>query len=137
VLLQEFIPHQITWRINRIGDVYAGFQRYNFPDRPVAQTGNVAPMLATWNEPLGRELLEFSKRVTDTIGTRWCALDVLLQGGTPRLIETSLAWPWPSPGNCAEAPFLDASGDYTGRLWCNMFTVMFEQYEQGAFDAHD
>ena len=42
-LLQRFIPHTITWRVNAMGDARAVFKRYCYKDRPVAQTGNVDP----------------------------------------------------------------------------------------------
>lgn len=117
-ILQEFIPHDVTYRVNIIGNGRAVFKRYNYPDRPVAQTGNVEPMMTEWSE-----LLEFADRVAADIGTRWCALDILERpSGGFVLLETSLAWPWPSPGDCMSAPIFR-----TAHTWANLFEAMFDE----------
>lgn len=127
VLLQEFIPHQVTWRVNVVGRKMAAFRRFCYPDRPVAQTGNVEPVMEIDEEIVS--LLEFSKRVFSDLGTRWCAIDVLKNpAGEWKLIETSLAWPWPSPGECNKAPFFD-----TKRVWAQMWDVLFDEIEAGAW----
>lgn len=118
VLLQEFIPHDVTYRVNIIGNGRAVFKRYNYPDRPVAQTGNVEPMM---EEPT--ELLEYADKVAAAIGTKWCALDILQRpGGGYVLLETSLAWPWPSPGACMSAPIFR-----TKYKWSELFECMFDE----------
>lgn len=128
-LLQRFIPHKITWRVNAIGDARAIFQRYCYPDRPVAQTGNVEPVMKLTNQH--RSLLDYANKVFSDIGTKWCALDILQDtDGTWKMLETSLAWPWPSPGKCNEAPIFGSS-----RSWIQMWDVMFEQVAAGAFSA--
>ena len=126
VLLQRFIPHEITWRVNAIGDARAVFKRYCYPDRPVAQTGNVEPAMEM--TPEIESLLEYSDRVFARIGSKWCALDILRDGDEWKLLETSLAWPWPSPGKCNEGPIFR-----TERLWIEMFDVMFEEFQRGAW----
>ena len=126
VLLQRFIPHQITWRVNAIGNARAVFLRYCYPDRPVAQTGNVEPAMEM--TPEIESLLEYSDRVFERIGSKWCALDILKEGDDWKLLETSLAWPWPSPGKCNEGPIFR-----TERLWIEMFDVMFEEFQRGAW----
>lgn len=127
VLLQEFIPHDVTWRVNIVGTRMAAFKRFCYPDRPVAQTGNVAPVMEIDDEIAS--LLEFSRRVFTDIKTRWCAIDILKdQQGQWKLIETSLAWPWPSPGDCDNAPFFG-----TNRRWREMWEVMFDEFEAGAW----
>lgn len=129
VLLQRFIPHRITWRVNAIGDARAIFQRYCYADRPVAQTGNVEPVMEL--QPLHERLLEYANGVFAEIGSKWCALDILQDGdSTWKLLETSLAWPWPSPGRCNEAPIFGSS-----RRWIQIWEVMFEQVAVGAFSA--
>lgn len=123
VLLQEFIPHDVTYRVNIIGNGRAVFKRYNYDDRPVAQTGNVEPMMEEWPE-----LLEFADRVAAAIDTRWCALDILQRPtGEFVLLETSLAWPWPSPGKCNEAPIFR-----TPYKWTELFDCMFEEIVCGS-----
>jgi glutathione synthase/RimK-type ligase-like ATP-grasp enzyme len=126
VLLQRFIPHKVTWRVNAIGNGRAIFRRFCYPDRPVAQTGNVEPVMVLDDETESR--LEFADEVFAAIRTRWCALDILRDGDTWKLLETSLAWPWPSPGRCNEAPIFR-----TNRVWLQMFDAMFDELAAGTW----
>lgn len=125
-LLQRFIPHATTWRVNAIGNARAAFMRYCYKDRPVAQTGNVEPVMAMSSQI--ESLFEYSNRFFAEAGTKWCAIDVLQDNGTWRLLETSLAWPWPSPGDCNNAPIFGSK-----HKWLGMFEVMFDEYEAGAW----
>lgn len=123
LILQRFIPHTVTWRVNIVGRAMAIFKRYNYPDRPVAQTGNVEPVMVL--DTKMESLLAWSKAFFNNVSTRWCAIDVLQDiDGSWKLLETSLAWPWPSPGTCNEAPFFG-----TKRKWIEMFDVMFEEID--------
>jgi len=128
VLLQRFIPHKVTWRVNAIGDARAIFQRYCYPDKPVAQTGNVEPVMRLKEQH--EDLLRYANEVFEDIGTKWCALDILQDGNSWKMLETSLAWPWPSPGRCNEAPIFGSS-----RQWIEIWDVMFEQIDRGAFGS--
>lgn len=125
-LLQQFIPHTVTWRVNAIGDARAVFRRFCYRHKPVAQTGNVEPVMQLTDEV--QSLLDFSNQFFEEAGTKWCAVDVLKDGAQWRLLETSLAWPWPSPGRCNEAPIFG-----TRRRWLDMFEAMFDQVEAGAW----
>jgi hypothetical protein len=125
-LFQRFIPHQVTWRVNAIGDARAIFMRYCYRNKPVAQTGNVHPVMAM--TPEIESLLEYSNKFFNEAQTKWCAIDVLKDGGSWKLLETSLAWPWPSPGTCNSAPIFGSS-----RKWIGMFQAMFDQVEAGAW----
>ena len=125
-LLQRFIPHTITWRVNAIGRGRAVFRRFCYADKPVAQTGNVEPVMAMTDEI--ESLLEFSDRFFQHARTNWCALDVLKDGDQWRMLETSLAWPWPSPGKCNEAPIFR-----TDHPWLGMFDAMFDELASGAW----
>jgi hypothetical protein len=126
-LLQQFIPHTITWRVNAIGNVRAIFKRYCYPDKPVAQTGNVEPVMDLDDET--ESLLDFSDRFFEHASTKWCALDILKDGDSWRLLETSLAWPWPSPGKCNDAP-LFRSKDLR---WRQIWECMFDEIEAGTW----
>lgn len=126
VLLQRFIPHNITCRVNAIGRTRAIFKRFCYPDRAVAQTGNVEPVMEM--TPEIESLLEFSNQFFSVAGTQWCAIDVLRDGSQWKLLETSLAWPWPSPGKCMEAPLFGST-----RTWKDMFEVMMDEVESGAW----
>ena len=125
-LLQQFIPHSITWRVNAIGNGRAVFKRYCYPDRPVAQTGNVEPVMQMTREV--ESLLEYADLFFAYADTRWCALDILRDGEQWKILETSLAWPWPSPGKCNEAPIFR-----TARRWSGMFDAMFDELASGAW----
>lgn len=131
-LLQRFIPHTTTWRVNAIGDARAVFKRYCYKDRPVAQTGNVDPTYEM-NDEL-ESLLEYADRVFAAIGSKWCALDILKDvDGSWKLLETSLAWPWPSPGDCDNGTIFRSGG----KKWIQMFDVMFDELERGAWTANE
>lgn len=125
-LLQQFIPHTVTWRVNAVGTKLAAFMRYCYPDKPVAQTGNVEPVMSITSQV--ESLLEFSNRFLAAAGTKWCAIDVLQDGDQWRLLETSLAWPWPSPGRCGDAPFFG-----TNRRWTQMWDLMLDELEAGTW----
>jgi len=129
VLLQRFIPHKVTWRVNAIGDARAAFMRFCYPDKPVAQTGNVEPVKKRTDEV--ESLFTYADEVFADIGSKWCALDILKDtDGTWKLLETSLAWPWPSPGDCNSAPIFGSS-----KQWIQIWDVMFEQVAAGAFGS--
>lgn len=125
-LLQRFVPHDVTWRVNAIGRARAIFRRFNYPDRQVAQTGNVEPVTALNDET--ESLLEFSDRFFNHAETQWCAIDVLKEGSEWRLLETSLAWPWPSPGTCNSAPIFRSK-----HQWLGMFEAMFDELQACSF----
>jgi glutathione synthase/RimK-type ligase-like ATP-grasp enzyme len=126
VLLQRFIPHRVTWRVNALGTKRAAFMRYCYADRAVAQTGNVEPVMRI--TPQVESLLEFCNRFFDAANTKWCAIDVLQENDKWWLLETSLAWPWPSPGKCNEAPIFG-----TKRTWWQMFDLMMDEVESGTW----
>ncbi len=126
VFLQEFIPHKVTWRVNAIGNARGIFMRRNYPDRPVAQTGNTDPVKVL--DPFCERLLDWCDMVFDCLDTQWCALDVLDADGEFRLLETSLAWPWPSPGDCDNATLFRSK-----YRWIDMWRCMFSQYAEGAW----
>lgn len=128
-ILQRFIPHNVTWRVNAIGNCRAIFKRYCYADRPVAQTGNVEPVMQLNDET--ESLLEFADRWFAHAKTKWCAIDVLKDGDQWRFIECSLAWPWPSPGKCNDAPLFRSAN---GRVWAQMWDAMFDEYEAGAWN---
>lgn len=127
MILQRFIAHDVTWRVNIVGNAFAIFRRFNYPDRPVAQTGNVAPVMKVDAEM--ESLLAFSKQFFELAETNWCAIDVLKDAdGDWKLLETSLAWPWPSPGDCDDAPFFG-----TPHQWRGMWDCMFDAVEAGVW----
>jgi hypothetical protein len=128
-LLQRFIPHKITYRVNAIGDCRAVFFRSNYPDKPVAQTGNTVAAYAMTDEL--ESLLEYADRVLADIGSKWCALDILKdEDGSWKLLETSLAWPWAQDSYGDAAIFRSTKG----RKWAQIFDVMFDEVERGAWN---
>lgn len=135
IILQRYIPHTWTWRVNRIGNHFAAFKRFCHPTKGTAQTGNVEPVKNLTEEV--KSLLDYAHEVTREIKTRWVALDILRDTRDNwRLIETSLAWPWPSPGDCDNAPFFALDGPTWGTTryqWRDMWEVMLDDYEAGVF----
>lgn len=134
IILQRYIPNSYTWRVNRIGNHYAIFQRFNHPKRGTAQTGNVQPVKSL--SPVAVKLLNYAAEVTREIASKWVALDILIDSrDNPRLIETSLAWPWPSPGDCDNAPFFAYDGCWGTPTyqWRDMWTLMLDEVERGVF----
>lgn len=127
-LLQRFIPHTITYRVNVVGNVRAVFFRRNYPDRPVAQTGNTTA--AYEMTPELESLLEYADRVAEALGTKWCALDILKDGDGWKFIESSLAWPWAADSYADATMFRSTKG----RKWAQMFDVMFDEVERGAWN---
>jgi hypothetical protein len=134
VLLQEYIPHGITWRVNAIGRGRAIFKRYNAPGTFVAQTGNVEPAMDL-DSAVTQAVLTFANSVFFELGTNWCALDILHDDNTGRiyLLESSVGWPWPSPGTCMDGPFFGAIE--RPRKWAEMWDLMFDEYEAGTWTA--
>lgn len=118
-LLQRFVPHEFTWRVNAIGNGRALFKRYCYPDKPVAMTGNTDPVMEMDEEV--ESVLEYADRFFAAAGTRWCAIDVLRDGDQWVLLETSLAWPWPGVGKAA--PIFR-----TRFAWPEMFDCMFDEW---------
>jgi hypothetical protein len=126
IYLQEFVSHDTTYRVNAIGNGRAIFKRYNYPDKQVAQTGNVEPVLVL-DEKM-ESLLEFADAFFTEAETKWCALDVLETPQGWKLLETSLAWPWPSPGACSQATIFR-----TKHKWVDMWEVLLDEIEEGTW----
>jgi glutathione synthase/RimK-type ligase-like ATP-grasp enzyme len=126
VLLQEYIQNEVTWRINVVGRCYAIFKRFNAPGTFTAQTGNVEGLVELDED--ATTALETTKKIVESLQTKWCAFDLLrTPSGAFKLIETSLAWPWPSPGNCMQARFFGP----TQHVWAGMWDLMLDEYEAG------
>lgn len=130
-LLQRFIPHDITYRVNVIGNVRAVFFRRNYPDRPVAQTGNTTA--AYEMTPELESLLEYADIVAEALGTKWCALDILKDGDGWKFIESSLAWPWAADSYADATMFRSTKG----RKWAGIFDCMFDEVERGAWTVNE
>lgn len=133
VLLQQHIPHDTTWRVNAIGRGRAVFKRYCGPDGK-AQTGNVEPLMDLDGE-VAQTVYEFANEIFAKLNTKWCALDILHDAdrNEPFLLETSVGWPWPSPGRCNEGVFF---GNISRpRRWIEMWDLLFDEYEAGVWTA--
>lgn len=128
VLFQKFIPaNEFTWRANVIGREVAVFKRFNYPDKPVAQTGNTKPVSEI--DPMVDRIIRAAKHVAKDIETKWVALDILHDHNEDQLylLETSLGWPWPGVGEGAK--FFPSE-----RPWSEMFELMFDEMDKGVFD---
>lgn len=91
VLWQEFISHDVTWRVTAIGSRRHVYQRFNYPDRPMAAPSGVVQTKPVEMSDDVESLLEFSNAFFSHAKTKWCAVDVLKSNGW-KLLETSLAW---------------------------------------------
>lgn len=126
LLLQRFVPHTVTWRVNRIGSSYAVFQRFCYDDTPKAQTGRVKPVDAFSNEV--ESLLDYAESVTNELGTKWVALDILKDADGWVLLECSLAWPT-TAGGTDKAQFFGSP-----RKWGEIWHLLIDEMEAGEFD---
>lgn len=131
VLLQRFIPHDRTYRVNVIGNCAAIFERFNYKDRPVAQTGNTAGVYAH-----DMVLLQEAFDTAWLLGTKWCAFDFLwdAEHGKWVLLETSLAWPW-NEKDYSDVPFFDHETGEPHGTWGTMWDVLYDQLESGVFGS--
>lgn len=131
VLFQDFIHNDHTWRVNAIGRGRAMFKRFNGP-AGTAQTGNVEPV-KDYGDATVQSILGFANMIFSELKTNWCALDILHDVNTGRLylLETSLGWPWPSPGDCDNAPFIGPMEK--SYKWRDMWELMFDEYEHGTW----
>lgn len=135
VLWQRFVAHNVTCRVTRVGNKFHAYARYNYEDRPMAAPAKVkatTPLLpAEFFESDGDEqsLAEFSEAVTEDIGSKWIALDIVWDREYKqwRLLETALAW---ARGN-------DASGNAkfygTDFSLLTQHELLIEQIERGVF----
>lgn len=136
LLIQRFVPHRFIYRVNVIGSQLAAFRRYNYPDRPVTQTGNVQPVTEVDAEV--SDLFAWCQQAFRRIGTKWCAIDVLRDQDDWMLLETSLRWPWPSPGDCDDqGRFWRPTGSawQETRRWRDMWHVLIDELEAGCWDG--
>ena len=124
VFFQRFVPHDVTWRVNAIGSGRAVFRRFNYSKaRPVAQTGNVAPVMQM--DATIESLLDFADKFFTEADTGWCALDVLQEGDGWTILETSLAWPW-NVKDYSDTPIFR-----TPYQWGSLWEAMFHEIEEG------
>jgi glutathione synthase/RimK-type ligase-like ATP-grasp enzyme len=129
VYWQEFIPHDYTWRVAIVGTKFHVYKRFNYDDRPMAAPSKVKPTQPVEMNVEVESLLAWSKKLFETIGTKWCAIDVLQDPITWQwlLLETSLAW---ARGRDAAglAPFYG-----TKHNLMTQHTLLIEEIEAGVF----
>jgi len=126
LIWQRFIPHEVTYRVNIIGRQFAIFKRFCYGNRPMAQTGNVEPVMEL--TPQYVSLIQFAEHIAKVIGTKWCAFDILESPDGWKLLETSIGWPWPSPGDCNKGAFF-----FSTHKWAGMFKVLLDEIEEGVW----
>lgn len=130
VLLQEFIPHQSTYRVNRIGNSYAIFLRHCYKNKPVAQTGNTTPVVQL--DAITLAAIHKARSISDNLASKWIALDLLWCEKRQDfvMLETSLAWP---TDGFKQAKFWSADGQPTRRSWGEIWDVLFDEIEGGSW----
>lgn len=130
VMLQEFIPHEVTWRVNIVGTQCAVFKRHCYADKPLAETGNTKAVTEMSDDVAF--LLHTARNFFRVADTRWCAADFLKTPNGWLLLETSLAWPW-SVGSYADCPFWTPANQPYHRSWGDIWDVLFNEIEAGVW----
>jgi glutathione synthase/RimK-type ligase-like ATP-grasp enzyme len=128
VIWQEFVPHEVTYRVTAVGDQRHAYVRFNYPDRPMAAPSKVIrtkPLL--WSDETV-SLLKFCNNFFDVAGTKWAAIDVLkTPDGEWKLLETALGW---ARGD-------DESGNFffydTKRSLLTQHDLLIDEMEAGVF----
>lgn len=90
LLWQQFIPHDVTYRVTIIGTKIAVYKRFNYPDEPKAAPARLVGLEPVVHPPPG--LLDFSWGFFRRANTKYCAIDVLPFGNGWRLLETAMSW---------------------------------------------
>lgn len=92
-LVQECIPHSVTYRVTAVGTKRHIYQRFNYPDRQVAAPSAIVRTKPLPMGELAESILEFSNKFFAAADTQWCAIDVLQNpAGGWFLLETALGW---------------------------------------------
>lgn len=126
-LVQQFVPHNVTYRVTAVGTKRHIYQRFNFKDRPMAAPSALIPTQPLPRGALAERLLEFSNRVFAALETKWCAIDVIDTPEKTYMLETALGW---ARGN-------DASGNapFYGTKWSlnTQHELLLDEMEAGVF----
>jgi glutathione synthase/RimK-type ligase-like ATP-grasp enzyme len=131
LLWQEFIPHDVTWRVTIVGEKLHIYKRFNYPDVPKAAPAFVVPTEAieSYDSLEMQSLMEWSRGVFKTLGTKWCAIDVLKNVREWKMLETSLAWARGADA-AGLSPFYGS--EHSLMTQCDL---LVEEIRRGVFDA--
>lgn len=131
VMWQRFVegnPHD--YRVIIIGDYGRGLVRQNRKDVPFASGSGVNRPLTLETED-ERKVYDLAWRVKDHLATDMIGLDIVLDKGEPKLLETTSSWtigPW------VTAPVFDRAGGKTqytmGWQWDHIAMVLKRMLEE-------
>lgn len=129
-LVQEFIPHDITYRVTCVGGFVHVYKRFCYPDKAVAAPARIVPTRPVdYYCPEMQDLRLWAHEVFKDIGTKFCAVDVLRDTKREKwvLLETSLGW---ARGNDASA-----NSTFYGSKWTlnTQWDLLLDEIENGVF----
>lgn len=93
VLWQEYVPHDVTWRVTVLGRQLSFYCRFNYVDRPMAAPASevgFAPV-TSWSD-VPTSLLEYANAFFNEFDLKFCAADFIPYGDSWRLLETATSW---------------------------------------------
>lgn len=130
LLWQEFISHEVTYRVTAVGTKRHAYVRFNYPDRPMAAPSKIAPTRPLEETERGvQPLLEFADAFFAAATTKFCAIDVLWDPLRERfrLLETAQSW---ARGN---DPAGNAKFYGTKHSLLTQHELLIEELEAGSF----
>ena len=128
ILAQEYVAHDVTWRVIAIGRARTAHKRHSGASG-ISETRHNTPVLAMDDEV--ESLLAYSDAFFAHVGTRFCALDVLRHDDKWVLLETSEGWPWPHlDDHTNDAAMFRAREGATRR---QMWDVLMDELRDGVF----
>lgn len=131
LLWQEFLPgNDGDIRIIAIGSQRLILRRFNRPERPQAGSTNVKPITKLDAEL--EQALDFANSFFDQERLRWAGIDIVKdhRTGAWRVLETTVGWTLHGYYECA---FFDAGNKPTGRLGSDVWSVLLDEIDAGAF----
>lgn len=130
ILAQEYVPHDVTWRVIAIGRARTVHKRHSATSG-ISEGLNNTPIIRMDDEV--ESLLAYSDAFFAHVGTQFCALDVLRHGDAWVLLETSEGWPWPHlDDHTNDAAMFRARLGATRR---QMWDVLMDELKAGVFTA--
>lgn len=133
-LVQEFIPHNVTFRVTIVGTHLHVYKRFCYPDKSVAAPASIVPTEAVnYDDVVIQGLMDWSRQVFEDIGTKFCAIDVLYDHQRQKwvLLETSLAWARGDDA-AANSPF-HGSNYSLNTQW----DLLIDEIQAGVFGGHE
>lgn len=127
ILIQEFIPHELTYRVIRVGNTYTIYKRYNGASGLCEYGKDEA--VVTMDKTI-ESLLAYSRGVFEFLETKFCAIDILQSDDDWYFLECSQGFPYPGPNTKTHPSKVWGSN---GKTFAHIWDVLFEEINRGAF----